>query len=126
MKNGKLNKLSLADVKIAVKVLKTVILQSQCRAVRKTNQELLSLYYGIGHYISDNSRTGFWGTGAIEAISSQLKRELPGLLGFSAANLKTMRIFYEEWNPVLNRQPAADDLTADEFTSLWFSLHNEF
>ena len=142
------NNLSLAEVKSAVKVLKTAILQSQCRAIRKTNQELLSLYYGIGHYISDNSRTGFWGTGAIEAISSQLKRELPGLRGFSASNLKNMRQFYDEWSPVLNRQPSAgdlsdtteitpidtlivnrqpsaDDLTADEFTSLGFSLHME-
>ena len=148
MEKDEHNKLSLAEVKNAVKVLKTAILQSQSRAIRKTNQELLSLYYGIGHYISDNSRSGFWGTGAIEAISAQLKRELPGLRGFSAANLKTMRIFYEEWSSVLNRQPVADDLpaateiipidtlilnrqptaddlTADEFTALGFSLHME-
>ena len=56
------------------------------------------LYYGIGKYISLNSRNGFWGKGAIDAISEQLDKELPGLKGFSARNLRYMRTFYEEWS----------------------------
>lgn len=55
------------------------------------------LYYGIGKYISLNSRKGFWGKGAIDAISQRLDKELPGLKGFSARNLRNMRAFYEEW-----------------------------
>lgn len=51
---------------------------------------------GIGKYISLNSRNGFWGKGAIDAISEQLDKELPGLKGFSARNLRYMRTFYEE------------------------------
>ncbi len=62
---------------------------------------MLSLYYGIGGYISANSRKGFWGTGAIGTISERLRKELPGLKGFSESNLKNMRMFYEEWAPVL-------------------------
>ena len=57
---------------------------------------------------------GFWGKGAIEQISSLLQKELPGLRGFSASNIKNMRVFYEAWEPVLNRQPLADDLVLDE------------
>lgn len=34
----------------------------------------------------------------------------PGLRGFSASNIKNMRLFYEEWAPAMNRQPSADDL----------------
>ena len=56
----------------------------------------LMLYYGVGKYISENSRSGFWGTGAIDAISEQLQKELPGLRGFSARNLRNMRMFFEE------------------------------
>jgi predicted nuclease of restriction endonuclease-like (RecB) superfamily len=56
------------------------------------------LYYGIGCYVSKNSREGFWGKGAIETISRQLQKELPGLRGFSAANIKFMRQFYETWS----------------------------
>ena len=39
----------------------------------------LMLYYGVGKYISESSRSGFLCTGAIEAISEQLQKELPGL-----------------------------------------------
>ncbi|MCS2892540.1 PDDEXK nuclease domain-containing protein [Parabacteroides faecis] len=98
----------------AVKAIKEAILRSQHRAVVSVNKVQLSLYYGIGRYVSENSRTGFWGKGAIEQISSMLQKELPGLRGFSASNIKNMRIFYEEWEIVLNRQPAVDDFVLDE------------
>ena len=93
----------------AVRVIKEAILRSQYRAASVANKEQLSLYYGIGCYVSKNSRDGFWGKGAIESISQQLQKELPGLRGFSATNIKNMRSFYEEWSPVINRQPMADE-----------------
>ena len=81
----------------AVRQIKTAILQSQVKALAGVNQEQLALYYGIGRYISQNSRSGFWGKDAIETISRQLSAEMPGLRGFSARNLRNMRIFYEQW-----------------------------
>jgi len=81
----------------AVEIIKTAILQSQYDAARSVNEKQLMLYYGIGKLISRNSREGFWGKGAIETISERLSRELPGLRGFSARNLRYMRMFYEEW-----------------------------
>ena len=81
----------------AVRIIKTAILQSQYDAARSVNEKQLMLYYGIGKYISMNSREGFWGKGAIDAISERLEKELPGLKGFSARNLRNMRSFYEEW-----------------------------
>lgn len=61
------------------------------------NEKQLRLYYGIGKYISLNLRKGFWGKGAIDAISERLDKGLPELKGFSARNLRYMRAFYEEW-----------------------------
>ena len=81
----------------AVRQIKTAILQSQAKALAGVNQEQLALYYGIGRYISQNSRSGFWGKDAIETISRQLSAEMPGLRGFSARNLRNMRMFYEQW-----------------------------
>ncbi|MFG6331879.1 MAG: PDDEXK nuclease domain-containing protein [Lachnospiraceae bacterium] len=81
----------------AVMAIKTAILQSQYDAARTVNEKQLMLYYGIGKYISLNSRNGFWGKGAIETISEQLDKELPGLRGFTSRNLRYMRTFYEEW-----------------------------
>ena len=109
----------------AVKTIKEAILRSQYRAAASVNKEQLSLYYGIGRYVSENSRTGFWGKGAIEQISSLLQKELPGLRGFSTSNIKNMRVFYEEWEPVLNRQPLADEFNWSDFFSIGFSHHTE-
>lgn len=81
----------------AVKQIKTAILQSQAKALMGVNQEQLALYYGIGRFISQNSRAGFWGKDAIDTISRQLSTEVPGLRGFSPRNLRNMRMFYEEW-----------------------------
>lgn len=90
-----------ADYNAAVQTIKEAILRSQYQAAKLVNREMLSLYYGIGRYISANSREGFWGTGAIRTISERLRKELPGLKGFSESSLKNMRMFYEEWSPVL-------------------------
>lgn len=81
----------------AVKQIKTAILQSQAKALKGVNQEQLALYYGVGRFISQNSRAGFWGKDAIDTISRQLSTEVPGLRGFSPRNLRNMRMFYEEW-----------------------------
>lgn len=65
------------------------------------------------------------GTGAIETISEQLRRELPGLRGFSPASIKKMHIFYEQWSELINRPPLANDLDWHDFLSLSFTHHYE-
>ncbi|EGD34720.1 YhcG family protein [Capnocytophaga sp. oral taxon 338] len=103
--------------KTTIETIKTAILESQYKAAKEVNAIQLSLYFSIGKYVSENTRKGFWGTGALEYISEQLQCELPGLRGFSATNLKMMRIFYEEWaNNLLsdnyNSSPKSDELTS--------------
>jgi predicted nuclease of restriction endonuclease-like (RecB) superfamily len=81
----------------AVQQIKTAILRSRYEAAAFANKELLKLYFGIGQYVSFHSRNKNWGKGAIDNISSLLQQELRGLRGFSATNIRNMRIFYEEW-----------------------------
>ena len=112
----------------AVDVIKTAILQSQARAAKAVNQEQLALYYGIGRYVSANTRKKNWGQGAIEVISNQLKQELPGLRGFSATSMRNMRTFYEEWRLLESNSSVATDeipqlssnssVATDEFTEI--------
>lgn len=82
----------------ATNIIKTAILQAQERAVKHVAKEQLTLYYGIGRFISQNTRQGYWGASAIDNISKQLQRALPGLRGFSPRSLRYMRTFYEEWS----------------------------
>ncbi len=91
------NTTEYAELANAVLAIKGAILQSQHRALAAINQEQLALYYGIGRFVSMNTRNKNWGKGFIEAVSEQLRKELPGLRGFSAASLRKMRTFYEEW-----------------------------
>ena len=112
MKNAQIN--NIDDILNAVSVIKEAIQRSQARAIQAVGSETLSLYYGIGRYVSEHSRQGSWGTGAIKFISEQLQKEMPGLTGFGETNIKDMRTFYEEWSPSVNRQPMADDLQVNE------------
>ena len=98
----------------SVKLIKSAILQNQLEAAKAVNRQMLALYYGVGKYVSDNTRKGVWGTGAIETISEQLRRELPGLRSFGVSNIKNLRQFYESWNVAVNCQPTADDLQLTE------------
>lgn len=88
---------SLSTYQHAVDAIKAAILSSQYEAAKGVNNIQLMLYYAIGRYVSKNTREGKWGTDAIGTISRMLKADLPGLRGYSEANIKRMRIFYEAW-----------------------------
>ena len=100
-----------SELNNAVQVIKDAILQSQQRALKAINQEQLALYYGIGRYLSVNTRKKNWGKGFIDSVSEQLRKELPGLKGFSARNLKYMRMFYEQWKQL--ESPNSPDRTGN-------------
>ena len=94
----------------AVQTVKGAILRAQAQASQSSNAIQLSLYYGIGRFVSINLQQAHWGTKALDNISDRLQRELPGLRGFSSGNLKKMRIFYEEWQCLSIGSPLADQL----------------
>lgn len=50
---------SIIQYRHAVSVIKSAILKSQARAAQAVAHEQLALYYGIGRYVSQNSRNGF-------------------------------------------------------------------
>ena len=100
----------VSSIASAVQAIKTAILQGQYEASVGVNRVQLATYYGVGRYLSQHTRKGVWGTGALKAISKQLQREMPGLRGFSATQLKEMRLFYEGWMMLDNSSVATDKL----------------
>lgn len=70
----------------AVAIIRQAIENNRYRALKAGNAELLSLYYGFGKYVSENTRSGAWGTDAIKRIGKRLRQELPGLREFSETN----------------------------------------
>jgi len=89
----------------AAAVIRQAMEESRYRGARAGNAETLSLYYGIGKYVSENTSSGAWGTDAVRSISKQLQQEFPGLRGYSESNIRNMRQFCEEWQPFVNHQP---------------------
>ncbi|MDR0425477.1 MAG: hypothetical protein LBH39_08540 [Clostridiales Family XIII bacterium] len=61
-----MDEIKIIDLGDAASIIKDAIIQSRYQAAKLVNKELLSLYYGVGKYVSDNSRAGFWGQGAIK------------------------------------------------------------
>ena len=99
----------------AVEAIKTAILQGQYEAAKGVNRIQLAVYFGIGKYISLNTRKKNWGTGALKIISEQLQKELPGLRGYGETQLKEMRLFYEGWTMLdANLSVVTDELQTIE------------
>jgi predicted nuclease of restriction endonuclease-like (RecB) superfamily len=65
-------------------------------AGRAVNRELVALYWDIGRDIVEKQRTQGWGNAVVERLGTDLRREFPGVTGFSADNLWRMRQFYLE------------------------------
>jgi predicted nuclease of restriction endonuclease-like (RecB) superfamily len=106
---------NLIPLSEAVETIKTAILQGQHEALKGANRVQLAVYYGIGKYLSKNTRNFAYGTGALKAISQQLRKEMPGLRGFSETNLKNMRLFYEQWTILdANSSVATDESTIEQ------------
>lgn len=85
------------DIHRAVEAIKVAILQTRRKVMIQANKDSLALNYSIGGYISCRKQTSHWGDKVLDAISSQLQQELPGLRGFTKSNLKKMCVFYEGW-----------------------------
>jgi DUF1016 N-terminal domain len=98
----------LAYTKV-IQQLKSAILASRYRAATLANRELLTLYFNVGQLIDEKTKQGKWGDKVLGQLSSDLQKELPGLKGFSATNLKNMRTFFEYWNPIFTIGQSATD-----------------
>jgi len=75
--------------------LKTRIRQSQIKAAIKVNEELLRLYWDLGHDIVVRQMDAEWGSGFFERLSKELRAEFPEMKGFSDTNLKYCKRFYQ-------------------------------
>ncbi len=78
----------LADLKIRIR-------QSQIKAMIKVNDEMLRLYWDLGHDIVIRQMDAVWGSGFYKNLSKELKDEFPDMKGFSVTNLKYCKYFYQ-------------------------------
>lgn len=80
-----------------LKGLKERIQQAQVKAALSVNQELISLYWSIGQDILTQEREQGWGAKVVDRLAKDLKSDFPEMKGFSARNLRYMKVFAETY-----------------------------
>lgn len=77
--------------------LKKRVREAQTKAVVAVNSELIMLYWQIGRDILERQEKHKWGSKIVDQLSDDLKREFPGMTGFSPSNLNYMLNFARTW-----------------------------
>lgn len=66
-------------------------------AYRKINEELVTMYFEIGKYLSEKVKSEDWGSKTIDKLVLTIKSQYPYLKGFNRAGLYRMIQFYEAY-----------------------------
>ena len=91
--------------------IKERIRAAQLEALRSVNRELVALYWDIGRMIAEKQRTANWGDGVVRQLASDLRKEFPGVIGFSAQNLWYMRQFHLAYHGHEKLQPLVGEIS---------------
>jgi predicted nuclease of restriction endonuclease-like (RecB) superfamily len=110
--------------------LKMNIVQSRYVAATLANREQLLLYFKTGEMLAKKMESEEWGTKVLERIAEDLQKQMPGLRGFSARNLRSMKLFYIEYHSVAIWQSVTAeirkvrrDVPAEQFWAISFTHH---
>lgn len=87
-------------LRLLAQVKKRVQLAQQ-RAIYSANDEVLRMYWDVGHILSDAQKQIGWGNGALKRLSVDMRNDYPEIKGFSVRNCQCMIQFYEEYNQEL-------------------------
>lgn len=93
----------LAEVKERVR-------SAQYAALKAVNTELVGLYWDLGRMIVERQEQAGWGKSVVERLSQDLRREFPGVAGFSVQNLWYMRQFHMEYRGDERLQPLVGEI----------------
>ncbi|TFC84459.1 DUF1016 family protein [Cryobacterium cheniae] len=77
--------------------LKRRVRDSQMRAQRTVNAQLIELYWSIGREALSQQAEQGWGAGVVGRLAGDLRTEFPQMKGFSSRNLHYMRAFAVAW-----------------------------
>ena len=92
--------IKLSEYRDWLRDLKQHIKTEQIKAAFSVNSQMIMLYWDLGRQITEKQEQAQWGSGFIEQLSKDLREEFPDMTGFSAKNLRTMRVFYKFYLPI--------------------------
>jgi predicted nuclease of restriction endonuclease-like (RecB) superfamily len=74
-----------------------MIVEARNKAIRRINEELITLYWNVGNYLSEEIQKSSWGDKYIEKAATYLQQNYPDLKGFNKRGLYRMKQFYETY-----------------------------
>ena len=75
----------------------SIIESAKENAFRAVNRELITMYWDIGCYISENATGKNWGKSVVQEFSKFIQSRFVGIKGFSPQNIWRMKQFYETY-----------------------------
>lgn len=95
----------------ALEDVKRHVHSARLRVQRRTNTELLQLWWHIGSTLRARQAEEAWGTNVLSRLAADLRAEFPSMKGFSPANMRYMRRFSDAWpDPSAIRQRPIGEL----------------
>lgn len=80
--------------------VKERVRSAQYAALKAVNTELVGLYWDIGRMIVERQAGETWGKAIVQQLAGDLRREFPGIGGFSASNLWRMKAFFDAYQGI--------------------------
>lgn len=88
-----------------------LIAQAKERAYRAVNKELVTLYWHIGEYVSQQVQAKAWGKSVVQQLANFIQTTEPNTKGFSAQNIWRMKQFYETYQGNEKLAPVVRELS---------------
>ena len=105
-----------SDYKDWLVELKERFYSHRLKASCATNGYLLDFYWKLGRDIEAKQYTNTYGSGFYKNLSQDLKKEMPGVKGFSPINLRYMSKFFKLYAPLCEKVPQAAELFSDSLS----------
>ena len=74
-----------------------IIENSRNNALKKVNEELIRMYWGVGEYLSKEAENAAFGDAYIDSVVKEIQSAFPGIKGFNRRGLYRMKQFYETY-----------------------------
>ena len=75
----------------------SMIQEARGRAYARVNEELITLYYNVGKFVSEKVERAEWGEGVVDRLAQFITDNHPGIKGFTRRGLYRMKQFYETY-----------------------------
>lgn len=92
-----MNKKQAVNTNSELNEIISIITNAKDNALRKVNEELITMYWLIGKILSEKSKQSEYGDKYIDEIADLLKHSHPELKGFNRRGLYRMKQFYETY-----------------------------